>query len=128
MVETIANFPAVKMEVFAGHTPIRIQPVLGIAPEALDAMDMVAPHGLAFLLADHHMLTPQFQSGVSLPLVGVVQRALAGMGLDVAHHLRPAMGGDRHRLDLTVTFDDAKHDYFTGRTPAPFAVQARISR
>lgn len=41
MVEAVANFPQIKMEVFVGYATVRIQPVLGIVPEAFDPVDMI---------------------------------------------------------------------------------------
>jgi len=49
------------MEVLPGHAAVRMQPVLGVAPKSLDAVDMVASDRLAFPLADHHVLATQLQ-------------------------------------------------------------------
>jgi hypothetical protein len=59
------------MEVLLGHAPVWIQPVLGIAPEALDTVDVISADRPPLHLADHHMLAPQLQCRVRLPLVGV---------------------------------------------------------
>jgi hypothetical protein len=46
------------MQVFAGHSAERIGPVLGIALEPLDPVEVVPLFGPTFLLADHHMILP----------------------------------------------------------------------
>lgn len=45
MVEPEANFSLVKVAALARYTPVRKQSILGIAPEALDAIDAVPPIG-----------------------------------------------------------------------------------
>lgn len=41
MVVTIANLGQVQMEVLARHAAVGMQPVLGVAPEALDAVAVI---------------------------------------------------------------------------------------
>ncbi len=66
------------------HASIRVKPVLGIAPESFDTIDVVTAHRAALFLANHHMLAPQLQRRVGLPLIGVIQRSFPRMGLDAA--------------------------------------------
>ena len=89
MVEAVANLAQIEVEVFAWHAAVRVQPVLGVAPEALDAVDVVTSDWPALLLADDDMVAAQLQRGVGLPLIGVVQRALTRVGIDL---LRPGLG------------------------------------
>ena len=122
MVEAVANFAQVEMEVFAGHAAVWIQPVLGVAPEALDAVDVIAADRPSLLLADDHMVASQLQRGVGLPLVGVVQRAFAGVRIDLLHDRLAVIAGDGHGLDLAVALDDPEHDDLAQGTPAARAV------
>jgi hypothetical protein len=59
MVETEANFPQVKMEVFLGYTTVGIKPVFGIAPEALDAVDVVPAFWFTPLFSDDDDIAPK---------------------------------------------------------------------
>lgn len=79
MVVMVANLCQVQMEILPGHPVVRIQPVLGVALGALNAVDVIAPDRLSLPLADHHMLATQLQRGIGLPFVRVVQSALAGV-------------------------------------------------
>lgn len=48
------------------YAAVRIAPVLSVAPEPLDAVDVVAPHGPPLLLADHDMVSDETQADISL--------------------------------------------------------------
>ena len=63
------------MKVFARHASTRIQPVLGVAPEALNAVDLVAFPGTALLLAHDDMIALDAQAGVGRAVVRVVETA-----------------------------------------------------
>ena len=67
MIEAEADFSQVQVEVALRQAAQRIQPVLGVAPEALDAVDVVAPDGATLLLADDHVLAAHRQGRVGLP-------------------------------------------------------------
>ena len=69
----------------SGHATVRIQPVFYVAPEAFDAVDMVATDRLALLLADYHVLTAQLQRGIGLSFIRIVLRAFARMRIDLPH-------------------------------------------
>lgn len=90
----------------------------GIAPEAFDAIDMVPAHRTTLSFADYHMLPAQFQRGVSLSFVYVVERTLTGVRLDLLHHRGPVMRRDRHRFDPTIALHKIKDDHLS---PAPSA-------
>lgn len=110
MVEAIANFGQVKVKVLTRHTTVRVQPIFGITPEAFNAIDMLAPDRAPFRLANHDMLTAQPECGIRLPLIGVVQGAFAGMGLNLPHDRSSVMCWDGHGLDAAITLDKPKHD------------------
>jgi hypothetical protein len=48
----------VQMEEFGGRAEVRIQPILGIASEPFDAVDVVAAERAPLLPADHNVLAP----------------------------------------------------------------------
>ena len=118
MVETIANLPQEKMKVFAGHAAERIEPVLGIAPEPLDPVEMVPSFGPTFLLADHHMIPLDAQRTVRMPVIGIVQTARLGMGANQSGDLIPPTRNRKH-AHLAVALQDPQHDDFAGRSPTP---------
>jgi len=44
------------------------------------------------------------------------------VSVDLLHDRLTSMGGDRHRLDLTVALDDPEHDHLAQGAPAARAV------
>jgi hypothetical protein len=78
MIETIANLPQEKMKVFAGYSAERVEPVLGITPEALQPVDVYPAAGEVFpvvhakvsIAAEHERVVDLVSVGVDdvLPL------------------------------------------------------------
>jgi hypothetical protein len=54
MIEAERDFTQVKMEELLRHAAVHVKPMFGIAPEVLDAVDVVAPARPAAL--SHHLL------------------------------------------------------------------------
>ncbi len=122
MIKTVADLTEIQMKVFARHATIRVEPVLGVAPEALDAIDMVPPLGPTLLLAHHDMVALHPQARIGLPVVGVVKATWGGMGADQVNDLIGVACRDREGLDLTVTLHDAHDQHLAGGTPAALAL------
>jgi len=72
MIETVADLNEIQMKVFVRHAALGVEPVLGMAPEAFDAVDMVPPPGTALLLTHDDVIALHPQTGVGLPVVSVV--------------------------------------------------------
>lgn len=53
MIEAKDDFSQGEVEEFTGHATVGIEPLFGVAPEALDAVDVVASLGPALLLFDY---------------------------------------------------------------------------
>src|SRR5690606_40501475 len=85
-------------------------------------VDVVASERSALLLADDDMVAAHAQGGIGLPLVGIVKRALAALGLDHLHDRGAVVGGDRLGLHQAVALDDAEDDDLAGRAPAALAL------
>jgi len=110
------------MKVFARHASIWIQPVLGVAPEALNAVDVIAPLRTALLLAHDDVIALDAQAGIGLPVVRVVETAWRGVGADQRDDLIGAACRYRESTHLAVTLDNAHHQHLAGRTPAALAL------
>ena len=54
MVESIANLPQEKMEMFSRDAADRIEPVFRIAPEPFDPIEVIPSFRVHLLLADAH--------------------------------------------------------------------------
>src|SRR3972149_5924805 len=109
MVETITNLPQEKMEMFSGHSTKRIEPILGIAPEPFDPVDVVSSLRSSSFLADHHMIPLNTQRTIRMPVVSVVQATRVGVGTNQSDDLIPTCRNikDPH---LAVALQDPQHD------------------
>lgn len=128
VIEPVAGFTQIEMEEIFRHAAIRIEPVLRIGSEPLDPVDVVASDRPSLLLADHHMVAPQTQRGIGLPLVRLVERTLAASRLDHLHDGGAVMGLDRLCLHQAVALDDPEYDHLGGRAPAPLALAGAAER
>ena len=68
------------MEKFPRHSFIGIQPILGITPEPLYAIDMASTLGSTTIFPGHDMISPYGKGTIGLPLVGVVKTGLVCSG------------------------------------------------
>jgi len=109
-----------------GDTAVVIQDVLGITPEALDAVDVVAGPAAdeGVLMTDDVVLAEAPEGLVTAEGVSVVHRALAGTGLDMAHQFLGTEVFDDLGIDASIPFQQAKNDTFASRTPTAFAFAA----
>jgi len=121
MVETVADLTEIQMKVFVRHAAVGVEPVLGIAPETLDAVDMVPPLGTALLLTHDDVIALHPQTGVGLPVVSVVEAARGGVGAHQGDDFFGIARGDREGLDLAVSLHDAHDQHLAGSTPAALA-------
>src|SRR4030065_2232983 len=80
MIEPITNLPQEKVKMLSGHSTERIEPILRIAPEAFDPVDVVSSLRSSSFLSDHHMISLDTQRTIRMPVVRVVQAARLGVG------------------------------------------------
>jgi len=121
IIEAERNFTQEKMEELFGQSPVVVEPVFGITPKALNAIQMVSPLRLAFLLAYDDMATPDRQGAIGVPVIGVIQAARPGGPTNERQETfsPPTMNGeDPHQ---SVSLKDPQHDNLSGRTPPPFS-------
>ena len=128
MVETIANLPQKKMQVFAGHSAERIEPILGVTPEPFDPVEMVPSFGSTFLLADHHMIPLDAQRTVRMPVIGVVQTPRFGVRTNQPDDPVSFPGGNGEHLHLTIALQDPQHDHLAGGSPTALAPPGPANR
>jgi len=72
VVKPVRNFTQIKMEEFVRHTPVGIEPMFGIAPEAFNAIYMLLALRFASSFSDHHMVAADSQGSIGVPFVSVV--------------------------------------------------------
>jgi hypothetical protein len=121
MIKAELDLLEIEVEVLHRHTTIGIQPMFGIGPEALDAVDMIASPGHALDLADDHVLAPHRQRGVGMPVIGIIETARVGMSCQQRQQLLLAAGGDWEDQDPPIALVQPKNQHFTCGTPAPLA-------
>gem|GEM_PF-3434925 len=128
MIETIANLPQEKMQVFAGHSTERIEPVFGITPEPFDPVDVVSSLRSSSFFSNHHMIPLDTQRTIRMPVIGVVQTARPGMRTNQADDPIPFPCGYGKHLHLTVALQDPQHDDLAGGSPPPLAPPGPANR
>lgn len=131
MVEAIFDLFEVHGEVIFGDSSITVQDVLCVAPEALDAIDVVAraPGDQGALMVHDMMLAIATQRLVSLESVREVDRALARVCSDVAHELFGADVFDDFGVDASITLQKAEnHAFPCGASTSPaFTPATKVS-
>ena len=103
------------------------QPPLGVAPEALDAVDVRSIVGKfipSVLDAQVLFVTHIDQAVVPSPAVGVHHRIQADAAANGFLQGLFATIGDNLGVDLSVSFEDAKDNGLAGRPPASFTSNA----
>jgi len=121
MVETIANLPHEKMEMFSRHAAERIEPILGVAPEPFDPVEVIPSSRTTLLLADDHMVSLKAQRTIGMPVVGVVQTARLGVRSHQGDELLPFPSRNREDLDLPVALQDPQDEDLAGSAPTALA-------
>ena len=117
MVETITNLPQKKMKVFSGHSAERIEPVLGIAPEPFDPVDVVSSLRSSSFFSNHHVVPLDAQRTIRMPVIRIVQAARLRVGTNQSEDPIPSIRNIKHS-HLTVPLQDPQHDHLAGGSPA----------
>jgi hypothetical protein len=116
------------MKMFAGHSAERIEPVLRIIPEALDAVEVVPSFGPTPLFADYHMIPLDSQRTIRMPVIGVIQTARSGMSMNQADYPISFPSGNGEYLHLTVALQDPQHDDLSCGSPTALAPPGPANR
>ena len=106
------------MEDFLVYAAVVIEPMFGVAPEALNAVDMVPAEGSPFLFAYHHVRAAHRQGGVSVPIVGEVQTSRLGMGENAGQDRLPLAGIQGEKAHPAISLENAKDNDLAPRSPA----------
>src|SRR5690606_1332752 len=108
VVEPALDFLEVQGEVVLGHATVGVEPVLGVAPEPLDAVDVLTSPGTSLLLADDDVTTAKAQARIGLVLSRVVERAWGRMLLDERQERRAAAVGHGPGEHVAIPLMDAR--------------------
>ena len=66
VIEAVTNFPQIKVEEFVRYTVVRIEPMFGITPESLNAVNVIPALRLAVLFAHRDMFIMHRQRDIRL--------------------------------------------------------------
>jgi len=106
------------MKELLGHATIVIEPVFSIAPESFDPVEMVPPLRPSFLFPDDHMVAPNRQRRVGLPVVGIVEASRLGVlpheSLDETQLSFP----NREGMNDAIALKQTQNDDLAACTPA----------
>lgn len=126
MIKAEGNFSQVKMEELFRYSAIVVEPMLGVTPEAFNAVDVIPPFGSSSLFPDDDMGAAHAQPGVSLPVVRVVKAARPRVLDDEPFDSAATAPLNREDAHDAVALKYAEHDDLACRAPTalPLAVAA----
>lgn len=106
-----------------------VELVFGIAPEALDAVDVVvSPVSQGLAVVDPVVFAKLFEGIVAFKGVGVEDAAFPGFAPDDLHEVRRREGRDHPGVHLAAALQKTQNDAFPGGAPAflAFAPAAKV--
>ncbi len=101
---------------FSGHSAERIEPVLGIAPEPFDPVDVVASLRSSSFFSNHHVVPLDAQRTVRMPVIRIVQAPRFRVGTNQSENSIPSVRNIKHS-HLAVALQDPQHDHLAGGSP-----------
>src|SRR5450759_525151 len=115
MIVTVFNFFQIHWKVIPRYAAIVVQNMFSITPKPFNAVDMV--FGLfthkAFGMINHHMFSKSLQRLISTKRIGVVDRSLVGMRLDMSHERLCRNRLHNLGVDPSIPLQQAEYDAFT---------------
>lgn len=130
MIVTVFDFFQIHGKVVPRYAPIVVQNVFSITPKPFNAVDMV--FGLftneLFGVIHHHMFSIPLQRLIAAKRVGVVNRPLAGMRLDMGHERLCRDRLHHFGVDPAIPLQQAEYDTFTlgASTTRPLTDSAEV--
>jgi hypothetical protein len=121
MIESQRDFTQVKVEELLRRAAVHVEPMLGVAPEAFDPVDVVAPSRPAALLPDDDVRAADAQAGVSLPVVRVVEAARQSVRDDQAFEFGAPATLYGEDSDDAVALKYAEYDDLARSAPSALA-------
>lgn len=86
MIESVLHLFKIHREMILGNPAVIVEHVFGIAPESLNAVDVIAVLvGQRFGVIEPMVLTPTLQGIVASEGVRIIDRSLSGVLLDMGH-------------------------------------------
>jgi len=124
MIETVLNLLKIHRKVIFGNPSVIVQDMLGIAPESLDAVDVVLPMlvGECLGVIEPMVLAESLQRIVAPEGVSVIHRSLPGMLPYVSHELISSYPFHHLRVDPAITLQQAEYNAFACRTSSTLAL------
>src|SRR5450759_94706 len=130
MIVTVFDFFQIHWEMIPRYASIVVQNMFSITPKSFDAVDMVFGFFInkVFGVIDYQMFTKSLQRLIPTKRIGVVDRTLTGMRLDMSHQ---SLSRDRLHdfgVNPSISLQQAKYDTFASRstTPLPLTDSAKI--
>jgi len=121
MVKSPFDFFQIEMKVLLGHSTVMIKPVLGIRPESFDAVEVVPALGFALFLLDDHMIAPNIQERISVPIIGIVEAPCFGVTGHERDKFSSSSAGNGKGQNLAIPLIETEDHPFSGGTPTPLA-------
>lgn len=126
MIKPVFDFLQIHWEVILRNAPVVVENVLSIAPETLDAVDVIfgAFVDEGFMVTDRMVFTESLERPIATEGIGVVDRPLLGAGFDVPHKLFSRHGFDHFGIDPSFSLQQTENDAFAGSTTTTLAFAA----
>src|SRR5450759_3483457 len=118
MIVTVFNFLQIHGKVIPRYAAIVVQNMFSITPKSFNAIDVVFGFFInkVFGVIDYQMFTKSLQRLIPTKRIGVIDRTLTGMRLDMSHQ---SLSRDRLHdfgVNPSITLQQAKYDTFSSRT------------
>lgn len=111
------------MEVVPGNAVVFAQVTLGLVPEVLDAVDVVAAAlGELLLVVDPAMVEARdVEVVVSMMTIGINHGIQRYLGIYDGDHRGPCSVRQHRRVDAAAALEDTKHRHLAGSSAASLA-------
>lgn len=97
-----------------------VEPMFGITPETLNAVNVISPFWPAVFFLDDNMITAQTQRAIRVPVIGVVETSRLRVLLDEGNKRFGLAGGNGYDSYFPVALHHAEYQNLAPSAPAPF--------
>lgn len=104
------------------YSAVMVEPVFGITPETLNAVNMIPSFRSAILFFDNHMVAAQAQRSVSVPVVGIVETSRFGMLLNERNKGFGLTRRNWHDSYFSVALHHSEYENLASGAPAAFSL------
>lgn len=123
MIKAVFDFYQIHREVILRDTPVIVENVLSLAPESLNAVDVIfgAFVDEGFMVTDRMVLAKPLERSIPAEGVGVVDRSLPGACLDMVHQRLGRDRLDHFGIDPAFPLQQTENDAFAGSATTSLA-------